>query len=149
MDYYYSHREESCAKSKINGKLGRAQNPEKFAKRKAEASDRIWKEAIDFFGPCECCGESRKEFLSVDHRNGHGNEVRKATKKRAGVYLLRHFSASNWPEELKTEYRLLCMNCNFAIGHNGFCPHHPEKKYAYWNSSKRQWENPNEDSEVT
>jgi hypothetical protein len=30
-----------------------------------------------------------------------------------------------------TGYRVLCHNCNFALGHYGYCPHkHPSSRYA-------------------
>lgn len=82
----------------------------------------LWNEALNFFGPCACCGESRREFLSIDHINGDGKEKRKKGEQ-TGWSLLNKFRLSGWPVELKKEYRILCHNCNQAYGQFGYCPH--------------------------
>ena len=65
---------------------------------------------------CACCGELHFEFLTVDHVNNNGNKHRKALG-RPNIYdILRK---NNYP----LGYRILCMNCNFALGHYGYCPH--------------------------
>lgn len=68
---------------------------------------------------CGCCGESHFEFLSLDHINGGGHKHRKSLKYKN---LYRHLKQNNWPDG----YRILCMNCNFAIGKYGDCPHSKE-----------------------
>jgi hypothetical protein len=72
---------------------------------------------------CACCGETRYEFLSIDHINGGGNEERKKFLTTTGKYNPRKFYQwlidNNFPEG----FRVLCMNCNFALGHYGYCPH--------------------------
>jgi hypothetical protein len=69
-------------------------------------------------GKCECCGETRREFLSIDHidqkgaahrRHDHGAGPIDAVLKKLG-----------YPTD---NFRLLCMNCNFALGKHGYCPH--------------------------
>jgi len=68
-------------------------------------------------GKCSCCSESAFEFLSIDHINGKGRVDRKGkTGSSFYAWLIRN----NFPKE---GYRLLCMNCNFAIGKYGHCPH--------------------------
>ena len=66
---------------------------------------------------CVCCGESRKEALSIDRINGGGK---------------RHCAAIGGPDKLcrwikknefPKEFRILCHNCNFSIGQYGHCPH--------------------------
>ena len=71
-------------------------------------------------GKCECCGESNPEFLTVDHINGGGKAHRESTGYGDSHYLwiINH----GFPKDL----RLLCMNCNFSIGHYGYCPHQME-----------------------
>jgi len=91
---------------------------------------KVWKEAFVFFGPCACCGENELEFLSLDHINGNGAEER--GRGISGIQILERLRREGWPEEAKKEYRLLCYNCNFTIGHYGYCPHHPERKYPYY-----------------
>ena len=37
-------------------------------------------------GKCECCGETRIEFFTIDHINGNGAQERKAGRMLDGVY---------------------------------------------------------------
>lgn len=69
---------------------------------------------------CNCCKEDRLEFLSIDHINGGG----KAHIQEIGYNLVRWLRKNNYPEG----YRVLCMNCNFSIGHHGYCPHTTKSK---------------------
>jgi len=64
---------------------------------------------------CICCGEKELSFLTIDHIRGGGTRHRKNIK--TGIY--RWLKKMNYPRG----YRVLCMNCNFAIGIFGFCPH--------------------------
>ena len=68
---------------------------------------------------CNCCGERRIEFLSIDHIYDNGKERRKihAHGRRLYSWIIRN----NFPNE----FQILCMNCNFAKGHdkNHICPH--------------------------
>ena len=73
-------------------------------------------------GTCACCGETRAEFLSVDHKNGGGQKQRKQYLNHRGGY---------WRDilkdpRLKEKYQILCMNCNWAKGIHGYCPHEHE-----------------------
>ena len=80
------------------------------------------REIIEAYGgKCECCGEHRHEFLCIDHRNGGGN-IHRRTKlkgKSHGQALYFWIKRNNYPEEL----RILCANCNQALGLFGYCPH--------------------------
>lgn len=73
-------------------------------------------------GKCVCCGEATAEFLTIDHIDGNGAEHRKhlprSKQSGAGFYLW--LREQGYP---KDNYQLLCMNCNFAKGHFGTCPH--------------------------
>lgn len=67
---------------------------------------------------CACCYESRLEFLSIDHINGGGNKHRKELARHyVGIY--QWLEKSSYP----SGFRVLCMNCNTAIGFYGYCPH--------------------------
>lgn len=66
---------------------------------------------------CACCGVSHMEFLSIDHVNNDGAEHRRLVHAAA---LYGWLKRNNFP----TGYRVLCMNCNFATGHGGYCPHY-------------------------
>ena len=77
---------------------------------------------------CVCCGESFYEFLTLDHINGGGREE---SRRLGGTYAVykraRDLFYSDKEEALKT-YRILCWNCNCAIGNHGYCPHKQHKK---------------------
>jgi len=76
-------------------------------------------------GQCECCGESEYEFLAIDHRNGDGNKHRKELTGRNRSMNGTRF-CNIVLKELKfgtDRYRILCHNCNSAIGFYGSCPH--------------------------
>ena len=71
---------------------------------------------------CECCGETHLEFLTLDHIHGKGNEHRrklKTIKVVGGFPFYRWIIRSKYPPG----YRVLCSNCNLAMGHYGYCPH--------------------------
>lgn len=70
---------------------------------------------------CQCCNENKLEFLSIDHINGGGAQQRKSLK---GTSFYRWLKMNNFPEG----YRVLCMNCNWALGCFGYCPHQKDKK---------------------
>jgi hypothetical protein len=78
----------------------------------------------EYGGVCVCCGESEPKFLSIDHINNDGAEHRKEVGHGGRLY--RWLRRNGFP---KDNYQLLCMNCNFAKGRYGLCPH-VEKKQA-------------------
>jgi hypothetical protein len=72
---------------------------------------------------CTCCGEAEYEFLTIDHMvRGQGPEHRRAGI--ASKHLLHWLRKNGFP----SGFRVLCMNCNFAMGVHGYCPH--QKKEA-------------------
>jgi hypothetical protein len=66
---------------------------------------------------CACCGEDHIEFLAIDHIEGGGTQHRKAlgVGDRFYLWLMR--------EDYPSGYRVLCHNCNSALGMFGYCPH--------------------------
>ena len=64
---------------------------------------------------CACCGETRREFLTIDHIEGNGTRHRRAVGDNTAAWLVKN----NFPPE----YRILCANCNFSLGVLGYCPH--------------------------
>ena len=70
------------------------------------------------FPACACCGESRQEFLTIDHIAGGGNRHR----REIGRGLYSWLRANNYP----AGFRVLCHNCNWVMGHYGYCPHQKE-----------------------
>lgn len=72
-------------------------------------------------GQCACpggCNVVQKEFLSIDHIGGGGKDHRASVSGGLSYYLsiIRHPVPN-------TKFRLLCHNCNQAIGLYGTCPH--------------------------
>lgn len=74
---------------------------------------------------CACCGERHQEFLSIDHANGDGAAHRKSIGWVSGN-IYGWLKKNKFPEG----FRILCMNCNFALGHVGYCPHQREHEAA-------------------
>jgi hypothetical protein len=66
---------------------------------------------------CSCCGESTKEFLTIEHIQGQIGQ-----KKDSWAYR----KATN--EYRPDLYEVLCMNCNFSKGKYGYCPHQIQKE---------------------
>lgn len=69
---------------------------------------------------CACCGEDMLEFLCIDHINGGGSREHKKT----GVNIYAWLRKNDFP----LGYRVLCHNCNSALGFYGYCPHSEVKR---------------------
>jgi hypothetical protein len=106
-------------------------NKEKYRACQIARRQYIWGKALAFFGPCACCGEDRIPFLTIDHKNGGGNQSR-AKGERFGWGLLSSWERAGWPEEIKKSYRILCHNCNQATRYGAICPHQEEKESGIW-----------------
>ena len=72
-------------------------------------------------GPaCACCGESQSEFLTLDHIAGDGAaQDRQLGSRKSGDHLYRWLRKEGYPPG----FRVLCFNCNCALGIYGHCPH--------------------------
>lgn len=77
----------------------------------------IQESVLDAYGrKCNCCGESEKMFLQLDHVNNDGAAHRKQVGQR-----MWHWAAKN---EFPDSLQLLCCNCNQGKQLNGgVCPH--------------------------
>lgn len=101
-------------------KLYNKRHPEKAR----EYRRRLRREVIDKYGgKCDCCGEYHVEFLAIDHKNGDG-----AMERRKLFGSNTTWGTVKWYLKLKREpkrddLRVLCHNCNMAIGLYGYCPH--------------------------
>jgi hypothetical protein len=73
-------------------------------------------------GKCACCGETCLEFLSLDHIAG-GGAIHRKEVGGGGIKMYYWLIANDFPEG----YRVLCHNCNQAIGAYGYCPHERER----------------------
>jgi hypothetical protein len=84
---------------------------------KARRYSELRRRVIDGYGGlCQCCGEKAIEFLAIDHVDGGGREER----LRLSIHqIMVKIERENFPDD----YRILCHNCNQAIGWYGYCPH--------------------------
>lgn len=100
-----------------------AENINDYREKQLEKHRKLRMMILEHYGgsppECACCGESYLEFLTMDHINGGGTKQRKQLR---GTSFYRWLKKNNYPDE----YRVLCMNCNFALGHSGYCPHQKE-----------------------
>ena len=68
---------------------------------------------------CNCCGETMKECLSIDHVDNDGYSHRKEIGKQGSAFYS-WLVNNNFPQG----FQVLCMNCQFGKKHNGgICPH--------------------------
>lgn len=105
-------------------KLKQIESREKRNKYTREADLKIKLKMIEGYGgKCNCCGESRYQFLTIDHINNDGADDRRKNNK-TGIKLYRDLIKQNFP---KDRFQLLCFNCNCAKGFFGKCPHEDEK----------------------
>jgi len=72
---------------------------------------KLWKEAFDFFGPCEVCGEKNLKFLTIAHINDDGAE-RRRRGEGLSTALIQKFRNAKWPKDLKEIYCIQCFTCN-------------------------------------
>lgn len=69
---------------------------------------------------CVCCGETGKLFLTLDHVENNGSQMRKGDHGVTSSGLYRWAIKNGYPKSLQ----VLCMNCNFGKARNGgICPH--------------------------
>ena len=93
------------------------ENREKILVRGREQAQQQRLRALAHYGGCcACCGESEVLFLTIDHVFGGGSQHRKQGGQKICRFLVKH----NFPEG----FRVLCWNCNAAIGLYGQCPKH-------------------------
>lgn len=85
---------------------------------KRETAQRKLRLLKEFGWKCQCCGEAMPQFLSLDHIKGKASMGE--ARELPSIYSYLNAVKKGFPKE---EYQLLCMNCNFAKGHFGSCPH--------------------------
>ena len=102
---------------------GRLQTPERYKAKRLyarETRDRLREAVVSLYGgECVCCGEDDTHVLSIDHINGGGRKE-SCNGFSASPKFYTKLLSLGYPNG---QYRLLCMNCNAALGIFGVCPH--------------------------
>ena len=79
-------------------------------------------EALEAYGrTCKCCGEYRIDFLTIDHINRDGKKHRESI---GFGMVYSDLKKRGWPND---GFRILCINCNWAIRFGDPCPHEAER----------------------
>ena len=111
-----------CDSCNANRLRWHADNRERSNAKSAEYRRRLKSTVLSAYGAvCACCGETRPEFLTIDHVEGGGRRHRATFK--SPVQFWKWVVDSDFPENL----RVLCMNCNLSFGVYGYCPHQRER----------------------
>lgn len=115
--WYWDNREERLA----YGKKWRLENADKMVLYRKRSVDKLRMETFNAYGGpiCRCCGVDIMQFLSIDHIDGGGADHRRSINNRSGKSFYSWLRKNNYPHG----YQVLCMNCNFAKGMYGSCPH--------------------------
>ena len=118
--YYAEHKDENAEAERAR-KLVWSRANRDYLNSKGRAYHRgLRRAALDHYGnKCVCCGEWREEFLAIDHANGDGADHR---KEMNGNLIYRWLKKNGYPDG----FRVLCHNCNSAMGFYGYCPHQRE-----------------------
>lgn len=117
---YYQENQEDIKKRAGTYYL---KHKKELSKRAKERSQELKIKVLSHYSgnppTCVCCGESFVEFLSIDHMDGGGRAHCERLKMHGGFRFYRWLEKNDFP----AGYRVLCMNCNFALGRFGYCPH--------------------------
>lgn len=102
---------------KLKYRAARCKTCSKGSKRAARLQCKI--QCFDAYGgrKCACCKEEFLEFLSLDHIGNSRKELGHKVRRRRFQQLRKE----GFPH--KDKLRVLCYNCNCAIGFFGYCPH--------------------------
>ena len=112
---YYLNNKEKLISATVKW---RNDNPEKARLASKKIREELKRQVVSGYGGrCSCCGETSMAFLTIDHINGGGQKHRKLRYNSYGVY--KEIIQRDFPDE----FRVLCMNCNFAIRYGDKCPH--------------------------
>lgn len=115
--YYTKNRVFLCTKGRNYQRKAYGVNKANILFSNKKYKERVFEKVLSGYGnKCACCGEQNKEFLTLDHVNRDGASHRKI-RHQYGIY--RDVINSGFPNN----YRILCMNCNWATRYSMVCPH--------------------------
>ena len=130
-DWREENREKSRehAREWRNRKIANGTSEEVAALRAAESEktkrnqDRQREAVYGAYGgyKCNCCAETERMFLSIDHVHNDGAEERRSGKYNGGGSAFYSWLCKN---NFPLGYQVLCMNCQVGKHKNGgVCPH--------------------------
>jgi hypothetical protein len=115
--YYWLHREEIKRRKK-----GQRDKSEQSYQVRARRYHRVRIQVLKMYSggrpKCACCGETRYEFLTIDHVRGDGAEDRLKMSRGSGFYGKLLKMRIN-----RRKYQVLCYNCNMSKRLLGVCAH--------------------------
>ena len=86
--------------------------------RRRKLKDRVYSEYGGYV--CNCCGETGRKFLTIDHIDNNGSFMRKNVHGSSSLSLLMWLRKNSYPKG----FQILCWNCQLGKYHNGgVCPH--------------------------
>jgi hypothetical protein len=127
---YYKNNKEKCDAHFTKWRQGKGREKYNASCRKTQKRHTINNRmaALTHYGGeppiCACCGETITAFLTIDHINGGGNKQRKTFGNHPSRAFYVWLKKNNYPNG----FQVLCMNCNWAKGQYGICPHQLNKK---------------------
>lgn len=129
--YYIKNKELILKKNSVRRKKNKKRYSEKqkewYLRNCIKIKDRreqVRNLILEHYGKqCNCCGESNRRFLTIDHINNDGAQERRklfgstgGTSYRTDLFIIKN----NYPDT----YQILCYNCNCGKErNNGICPH--------------------------
>jgi len=109
-----------------DNKIYRKNNLEIYRKAEIRKRRKIKAKVMKAYGgKCECCGEDRFEFLTIDHIDGNGSKHKREVVGGGGDKFYWWLQRNKFPKG----FRVLCFNCNCSRGSFGYCPHKEESKW--------------------
>ena len=121
--YYQKHMEQIRKRKREYYKKWYQKHKDYEKQRKKKTFLKIKNEVLSHYSngtpKCVCCGETHIEFLTINHIKGGGRKHREELGIRGGHKFYWWLKKNNYPEG----FNVMCMNCNFAFGVYGYCPH--------------------------
>ena len=104
-------------------KIWQQNNRDRYNQIQREWYHRLINEIIDAYGgKCACCGETRREYLTIDHINGNGRKQKREIEVRDPKSFYYWLKQNNYPKG----FQVLCFNCNCGKSTYSVCPHNKE-----------------------
>lgn len=124
LEYRKKWRRKNIKKVRIRereiNRIWRNNNPQKVKLNRKKTNNKLRTDVLNAYGnKCQCCGESHREFLAIDHMNNDGTEHKKSLSLKSAQAFYTWLRKNNYPQG----FQVLCHNCNMAKGFYGRCPH--------------------------